>query len=212
MNVDRSTSVARHVVVFARDARVGAGKTRLAGGVGVIEAWRFQRRMIDTLVRRLACPSRWILWLSVTPDRSAAEPRRWPSGAFPVPQGRGDLGARMARVMTDLPRGAVVIVGSDIPDLRRRHVERAFQALHRHDVVFGPAIDGGYWLVGLRRRPRPPGRLAPRLFSPVHWSGPDALADTVRSLPSGYSVTYLETLSDVDTADDLSRSGCMQGA
>ncbi|MEN8195344.1 MAG: DUF2064 domain-containing protein, partial [Pseudomonadota bacterium] len=88
----------------------------------------------------------------------------------------------------------VVIVGSDIPDVAPAHIDRAFAALGGHDTVFGPAVDGGYWLVGARRRPRTPGDL----FSGVRWSTPHALGDTLANL-GGASHALVDTLEDIDT-------------
>ena len=95
------------------------------------------------------------------------------------PQGQGDLGRRMKRPFAELPPGPVVLVGSYIPLLRACHVERAFRLLGRCDLVFGPAADGGFWLVGARRRrPLPAG-----LYAAVRWSTRHALADARASLP-----------------------------
>lgn len=107
-------------------------------------------------------------------------------------QGGGDLGARMARAARTLPPGPVVIVGCDIPGLTAAHVAAAFRKLGANDAVFGPATDGGYWLVGLRRRPR---FIDP--FTHVRWSTCHALADTVSSL-TGRSVAMVATLADID--------------
>ncbi|HTZ78368.1 MAG TPA: DUF2064 domain-containing protein, partial [Stellaceae bacterium] len=85
-------------------------------------------------------------------------------------------------------------VGSDIPDIAPRHIAAAFRALGRSDAVFGPAEDGGYWLVGLRRSPRVPAGL----FADVRWSSAHALADTRASLPRKFEVALLEMLEDVD--------------
>jgi hypothetical protein len=114
-----------------------------------------------------------------------------------MPQGPGDLGARMARVMKTLPPGPVVIIGTDAPDIRPPHIAQAFHALGRHEAVFGPAADGGYWLVGLRRRPR-----CPEIFAGVQWSTSAALADTLANIPKT-SVAMLEILQDIDTGADL---------
>ena len=97
----------------------------------------------------------------------------------------------MARVIAALPPGPVAIVGADVPDIRPAHVARAFRALGGHDAVFGPAADGGYWLVGLRRRP-------PRLsvFEGVRWSTGHALADTIANLERAPAL--IDTLEDVD--------------
>jgi len=133
----------------------------------------------------------------VTPDRAAAGP--WPPGWRVVAQGRGDLGARMVRLFRDLPPGPVVVVGSDVPDLGPAHIVRAFARLGSHDWVFGPAGDGGYWLIGARRRPvwRPP-------FAGVRWSSPHALADTLANLTAA-RVAVADELPDIDTGADLAR-------
>ena len=70
----------------------------------------------------------------------------------------------------------------------------------RHDAVFGPADDGGYWRVGLRRRP-----VQPDLFHPVRWSTSHALADTIANLGYRFSHTLVEMLVDVDDAAAMSR-------
>ena len=75
-----------------------------------------------------------------------------------------------------------------------------FRALGDHDAVFGPATDGGYWLVGLRRRP-----FQPRLDGPVRWSTQHALADTVANFDPRVRVAMIETLADIDDGDDLAR-------
>jgi glycosyltransferase A (GT-A) superfamily protein (DUF2064 family) len=102
-----------------------------------------------------------------------------------------------------MPPGPVVIVGTDVPGIEPAHIAEAFRRLGRHDAVFGPATDGGYWLVGLKRRPR---LLHP--FANVRWSSRHAHADTLANL-AGRSVAFVTTLADVDNADDLrSNSAC----
>ena len=93
--------------------------------------------------------------------------------------------------------GPVVLVGSDLPDLDSHHVARAMQSLRKTDVVFGPANDGGFWLVGLRRT-----QWAGRLFKNARWSSPHALADCLANLPSTARITMLEKLSDIDTVEN----------
>jgi glycosyltransferase A (GT-A) superfamily protein (DUF2064 family) len=111
-------------------------------------------------------------------------------------QGGGDIGARMARAMRP-HRTRVVLVGCDIPDLRASDVAAAFRALRgRADAVFGPAEDGGFYLVGFgpRRVEHP--------FSGVRWSGPRTLTDTLPNF-RGRRVAVGRRLRDVDTAEDL---------
>ncbi|HYG89933.1 MAG TPA: TIGR04282 family arsenosugar biosynthesis glycosyltransferase [Azospirillum sp.] len=185
----------RHLVVFAREPRLGRVKSRLAAGIGPLGALRFYRTALAGLLRRVGRDGRWRVWLAVTPDRAAGA-RVWPKGVRVVPQGGGDLGVRMARPLRTFPPGPMVIVGSDIPDVDAPRIAAAFRALGRHEFVFGPAEDGGYWLVGAARR-----RVPRSMFAGVRWSSADALADTLATLPRGASVGFVGTLDDVDDAD-----------
>jgi len=180
--------VRRTVIVFARTPRRGAVKRRLAAAIGDAAALRFHRLTLETLVRRLARDARWRTVLAVTRG-----PYRWPRVVPRIRQDAGDLGARMARAIAAMPPGPVLLVGSDIPDIQPAHIARAFRALAAGDAVFGPARDGGYWLVGVRKRP-----LLRRLFRGVRWSTAHALADTVANLPSGRRHALVDVLSDVD--------------
>ncbi len=188
-----------HLVIMARAPRLGAGKRRLARDLGALAAWRFQRAMLGRLLRRLARDPRWTTWLAVTPDRAAHGAAHWAAPVQVIPQGAGGLGPKMARLLRERPPGPVVVVGSDIPDLHAGHIAQAFRALGRHDWVFGPAADGGYWLVGARRR-RPPWRP----FDKVRWSSRHALADSLANL-AGARIALLEELHDVDSGEDLVR-------
>ena len=191
----------RHLVVMARAPRWGVGKRRLAAGAGEAAAWRFQRFVSMAVLGRLARDRRWTTWLAVTPDRAASR-RRFgpplPAGVRLLPQGRGDLGARMGRQLAQPPAGPVVLVGLDIPELGPAEVAAAFRALGRRPWVFGPAGDGGYWLVGARRRPRL--RLP---FAGVRWSSRHALADTLARVDG--PAALLGRLDDIDEASDLGR-------
>jgi len=116
-----------------------------------------------------------------------------------IPQGRGGLGQRMQRIFDCCGRGPLIIIGTDIPFITREMIAKAFRELRRADAVFGRAEDGGYWLVGLRRRPK---RLAP--FENVRWSSPYALADTLKNLRA-HRIAFVETLFDIDTEADYRR-------
>jgi glycosyltransferase A (GT-A) superfamily protein (DUF2064 family) len=105
----------------------------------------------------------------------------------------------MQRIFDACGGGPLIIVGTDIPFVTRAIIADAFRNLRRADAVFGRAEDGGYWLVGLRRRLR---RLAP--FENVRWSSPHALADTLRNLRSE-NVAFAATLFDIDTEADYRR-------
>ena len=186
------------LIVFARLPVLGAVKRRLGRDIGAVAATGFYRHCLAGTVRRLAGDPRWRTWLAVTPD-TAIDDGPWPAGPRREPQGQGDLGTRMARVLAAPPPGPAVLVGSDIPGIQPGHIARAFHLLGRHDAVFGPAVDGGYWLVGLRRRPR---FIDP--FGGVRWSGPHALADTLANL-KGLRTATLDVLEDIDDGPSFAR-------
>jgi rSAM/selenodomain-associated transferase 1 len=183
----------RTLIVFARAPQLGRVKKRLARGIGPSAALAFYRRTLATVLRRLARDPRWRTILAVTPDRAAGRARLWPLALPRAPQGRGDLGARMARSL-GRARGPVCIVGADIPDLDAGHVWRAFRALATAEFVFGPAEDGGYWLIGARTP------LPYAVFAKVRWSTPHALADTLAGLKSR-RIAFADILCDVDDED-----------
>ena len=183
--------------VFVRAPALGAVKRRLAAGVGALEALRFYRAATERLLRRVGCDPRWETVLAVTPDISARGVSPWPAGFARTGQGGGDLGARMGRFLAGDRTVPVAIVGSDIPELAASHVEAAFAALRDADLVFGPAADGGYWLVGRR-----PGAATRGLFDGVRWSTSHALSDTRANVSPRRKVALLEVLEDVDDAAD----------
>lgn len=185
------------VIVMLKQPRPGRVKTRLARDIGAVAAaWWFRHHSLS-LLRRLRDP-RWHLVLAVSPDVEGLRSRVWPAGPARLPQGRGDLGQRMLRAMRAVPAGPVCVIGADIPGLGRAQIARAFAALGRHDAVFGPAEDGGYWLVGLKH----PHRAPPGLFAGVRWSTAHALTDSLATLPD-LSVALIERLRDVDSVADL---------
>ena len=190
----------RTLLIFVKAPRLGQVKRRLARDIGGVEAWRFYRRTARRLILRLARDPRWRCHLVVTPDSFDGRERFWPLACPVIKQGRGDLGRRMRRALEAIPPGPAVLVGSDIPDLAPAHIAKAFDALGHADAVFGPAEDGGYWLVGLSSR-----ALRADPFAHVTWSSPNALSDTVNNLPKGQSIAMLEPLSDIDVGADHAR-------
>ena len=195
-----------HLVLFVRAPQLGSGKRRLAREIGDVATVRFERLMIALLLRRLARDRRWRLRVTVTPDKARRHARHWRRGIEAVGQGGGDLGIRMRRALAACPPGPVVLVGGDIPALEARHVAAAFHLLGRCDLVFGPAEDGGFWLVGAHHP-----RHLPPLFEQVRWSGPYALADTLAGLPRRISVGLVDRLADVDDREAYRRLAPRRG-
>ncbi|MEC9346670.1 MAG: TIGR04282 family arsenosugar biosynthesis glycosyltransferase [Pseudomonadota bacterium] len=186
----------RTIIVFARAPRFGTVKTRLARAIGPLAALAFYRRSLAATLAEAARVRGADLLLAAEPVRFA-----WPAGLRVTGQGTGDLGRRMARALASVRDSDAVLVGADIPGLTARHLEHAVAQLRHHHAVFGPAEDGGFWLVGLRAGFRPRG-----LFRTVRWSGPHALADSIMTLPRHARTGRAATLHDVDDLDDYRRA------
>ena len=179
--------------------RPGRVKTRLGKEIGMITAAWWFRHQVASLIRRLRDP-RWEVVLAVSPDREGLLCRVWPADLPRVPQGPGDLGDRMGRLLRSLRPGSVLIIGADVPEIGRRQIAGAFRRLGSADAVIGPAKDGGYWLIGWKGPAPPPARI----FEGVRWSTEHAMADTLDTL-KGHRVAKAEMLADVDRAADLSQ-------
>jgi rSAM/selenodomain-associated transferase 1 len=187
---------------MARAPRVGAGKQRLAASIGRAAAWRINRAL-QAHTLRVACDPRWRSLLCVTPDCavSLSLPNVWPARVVRVPQGRGDLGERMARMLgLCRDRECVAIIGVDCPGITRARIASAFRALKRRRFAIGPSPDGGFWLIATRRA-----RLTAGAFRGVRWSTPHALADVTNRLPEPPAM--LAVLRDVDTIEDWRNAG-----
>ncbi len=183
------------LVIMLKEPVAGRVKTRLGRDIGMTaSAWWF-RHQSAALIRRLQNP-RWETWLAVAPD-IALHSRCWPTHLPRMAQGRGDLGVRMAGILRST-KAPVLLIGGDIPAITAPDIAHAFRQLQRHDLVFGPATDGGFWLVGARRRP------PKSLFQDVRWSGPHTLNDSITST-NGALIGYAATMADIDTQADLKR-------
>lgn len=180
------------LIVFARAPAIGVGKTRLARDVGRVEAWRAYRAMSAPLIRTLARDPRWRTVVRMAPDRA-----RWP-GVHSEGQGRGGLGERLARAFRAHARGPVAVIGTDTPEVTPERVWRALRAIRGGRVVFGPAADGGFWLLALG-----PAQARRASFPDVRWSTEQTLADTRAAL--GHHAVLLETLTDIDDGEALRR-------
>ncbi len=189
----------RRLIVMVKLPRPGRVKTRLARDLGRVPAAWWFRHATGALLRRLDDP-RWELVLAVTPDAAGMAARCWPAGIRRLPQGGGDLGARMRRLLAAPPATASVLIGADIPAIRRHHIARLFAALGARDAAFGPAGDGGFWAVGLKH----PARAPMSFMRGVRWSTRHALSDTLATL-GGLTYSLTDVLDDVDTGHDLAR-------
>jgi len=174
---------------------MGRAKRRLAKNIGSVAAIAFYRLTLHRTIRRLGYNTYWHSWLFL--DNGAS---RWPANTKRRFQVRGNIGRRMDAALRSLPPGPVILVGTDIPAIKAHYIKEAFRKLSNADVVFGPSLDGGYWLVGISSS-----RTAPRLFDNVRWSTKYALYDTMANLPSGLVCTFAATLFDVDNVEAYNR-------
>jgi rSAM/selenodomain-associated transferase 1 len=191
----------RTLLVFLKRPDPGKVKTRLIPPLSAEDASRLYRVIAEEEVRRTAPRSgEYRRLFCYTPTDALESMQAWFPGEEWLAQSEGDLGARMAHAFGEaFARGAarVAIVGSDVPWISRTHVMEAFDALNDHDLVLGPARDGGYYLLAMSRT-------QPELFEGVAWSTPTVLADTFqRASGLGLKGRVLETLSDIDSVKDV---------
>lgn len=189
------------VVVMLKAPRVGAVKTRLGAQTGLASATAIYRVLVEHLLS--AVPRDWRTEIHFSPADAGAEMQTW-LGAKPAyfPQREGDLGCRLAGAVAGaFERGArsVIVVGGDCPALDEACLRQAGMKLQAVDAVIGPAADGGYYLIALRRT-------APRLFAEIPWSTENVLATTLARIEeAGLQHSLLETKEDVDDLASLRR-------
>jgi len=185
--------------MFLREPEPGAVKTRLTPALGADGAAALYSAFTEDLCAALS--RRFPLALACSPaTRSPYFDRRQRRyGLILLPQGAGDLGARMERVAAvALTRASrVVLVGSDTPTLSAERVEQALRWLRRGHVVLGPSLDGGYYLLGLRAP-------LPGIFRRMPWGSERVLARTLARLRTeGVSYHLLPCGYDIDTPADV---------
>ena len=190
------------VIVFAKAPVAGTVKTRLAGALGAAGAARLAARMLESTAAGALEAALGPVEVCCAPDAShpafAALARSTPPVALTA-QGDGDLGRRMQRAFERVlaSQARAILIGTDAPALDAAYLRDAASALLVHDAVIGPAVDGGYALIGLRRP-------AAALFDGVEWSTPRVLAQTRERLGRlGWRWAELAPLHDIDEPADL---------
>jgi|YNPNPStandDraft_1061719.scaffolds.fasta_scaffold29926_1 rSAM/selenodomain-associated transferase 1 len=190
------------LLIFVRYPKRGEVKRRLSLILDedtVLDLYRCF--VIDTmsLAFRVSVP----FIICYTPSESLSLFKKWLGSSYDyAPQTGRDLGERMMNSFQYAFKHGykrVVLIGSDCPDLPERLVSDAYESLGKHDVVLGPAADGGYYLIGLREQ-----ALDPTLFQGVEWGASNVFNETMnRCSLKGYTVSVLPQWWDVDTCDDL---------
>jgi uncharacterized protein len=196
-----------HILIFSRYPAAGRVKTRLIRPLGPKGAARLHRRMTEHVVgiaiaaRNTADPE---TGLEITVCCTGAPRGRFRTWLGKDPQyarqGTGGLGARMKRAFDRAFRkgaGSAILIGTDVPGITSDILQHAFQALHANDIVVGPAIDGGYYLIGMKAP-------FPGIFESVDWGTGivyEQTRDRIRRL--GLTCADLPPLQDVDRPEDL---------
>ncbi|MDA0177570.1 Glycosyltransferase [Mesoflavibacter sp. HG96] len=186
------------IITFTRNPELGKVKTRLAKTIGNPSALAIYKKLLEhteSVLRPLNCDK--AVYYSV----KIRENDIWDSTIYQKHQQTGEhLGARMANAFKHGFKNnyqKIIIVGSDLYDLKTEHINQAFQDLETNDVVLGPAEDGGYYLLGMKQ-------FHPKLFRNKNWGTDSVLKDTLKDLKEE-SVFLLETLNDIDFFEDLEK-------
>ncbi|MBU0484559.1 MAG: TIGR04282 family arsenosugar biosynthesis glycosyltransferase [Proteobacteria bacterium] len=198
----QSNNYREKIIIFTRYPKPGASKTRLIPALGAEGAANLQKQMTEQIIRqaRLTGQHRQAELEVRFTGASKAEIYSWLPAEIPcLPQGKGDLGDRLARAFMASFTSAdkTITVGADCPALTHKIITKALDHLTNFDLVLGPAHDGGYYLIGLKD-------YQPELFNSIPWGTEEVLTITIaRAKKKGLSIFQLETLFDVDRPEDI---------
>jgi rSAM/selenodomain-associated transferase 1 len=193
-----------HLIVFTRYPEPGKTKTRLIPALGAQGAANLQRQMTEHTISQVkALQNTLPIWTEIRfAGGNQQLMQEWlGSDLIYQEQGEGDLGSRMARSLASAFRNGaqqVVIIGTDCPSVNAQTLTQAFEQLQLNcDLVLGPAVDGGYYLIGLRRP-------IPELFINIDWGTAQVFSQTVNTAKQlQLSVAYLPEKADIDRPEDL---------
>ena len=204
-------------MIFVKFPEPGKVKTRLAKVLGDEEAAHAYRSLVARVAQNVVPPSGgdWAIWVVFDPAERESEVREWLDPVFGgaidayLPQVRGDLGERMEQALSAgfaAGFGQVALIGSDCVDLDQDGIGECWRLLREEkDVVFGPANDGGYYLVGANAPGCTAGGIdvSPVLFNGVPWSDGRTLEVSKEvAAAAGLKIGELEPLGDVDEIED----------
>lgn len=188
----------RLLLIFAKQARKGKVKTRLARTIGDQKALDIYKFLLEHAAEQALAvkAGRWVCYSPKIEEKDAFSKNYFQK----IIQSEGDLGQRMLAAFEEgFQAGyqSIILVGSDIYELRTNIIEKAFNALEQKDAVFGPAKDGGYYLVGLTKA-------IPAVFLDKKWSQPNVLTEALESLKQdSHSYQLVDQLHDIDEEKDL---------
>ena len=184
------------ILVFVRNPELGKVKTRLAKTIGDKDALKIYTILLqhtESVLHKVSSDK--VVYYSEEIQSNDL----WDNALYQKKLQKGaDLGARMQNAFETAFKDTyekVVIVGSDLFDLNPNHIKEAFTALENHEVVLGPSLDGGYYLLGMKK-------MNPTVFKNKQWGTDSVLESTLKNL-NQQNVKLLEALNDIDTFEDL---------
>jgi len=190
------------LIIIAKYPGEGNVKTRLKGLIPDEKRVEIYVSMLENTLRKLKLVPGADTFIAYAPESGKDYFARFGAGLILLPE--GDLGIRMLHAFRELFKAGyrrAALVGADIPDLSPAIIQQAFELLSSSDIVYGPARDGGYYLVGMRK-------LVKEIFEGVPWSSDQTLNRSIeKAAQFGYRVALTEPLSDVDTIEDARRAG-----
>jgi hypothetical protein len=191
------------LIIIAKYPEQGKVKTRIMGLTDE-QRVRIYVHLLHLTLKKLSNIDGVDTWIAFAPSEAEDYFKQFSTGLIPLSD--GDLGERMHQAFQEtFDRGyrMASLVGADIPDLNAGLIIDSFRVLEQNDLVFGPARDGGYYLIGMRR-------LISEVFRDVPWSSDETLARSIKkALSAGCSYGLLQMLSDIDTIDDLQEAGLL---
>ncbi|MFV9550026.1 TIGR04282 family arsenosugar biosynthesis glycosyltransferase [Algibacter sp. PT7-4] len=183
------------VIVFVKNIKLGKVKTRLAKTIGNQGAFHVYSELVKVTEKATQ---------TLTADKhiyfsDAIVNTKWKNDFKTVQDGK-DLGERMKNAFHNGFKAGynrIVLIGSDLPDITTTHINKGLEALKQNDIVFGPAEDGGYYLIGLSK-------MHHFVFNNKPWSQTYLLKETLKEVKeNNITFTTLDTLNDIDTYEDL---------
>ena len=186
------------IIIFVRNPILGKVKTRLAKTIGDIEALKVYNSLLEHTMQQtenLTC-DKFLFYDTIVGQNDIFDNNKY----IKKIQTGNDLGEKMENAFQELFQIGyknIIIIGSDLFDLNTNHIENAFLKMENHEVVIGPAEDGGYYLLGLKK-------IIPLIFKNKNWGTETVLKQTLENLTT-FNVSFLETLNDIDTFEDLEK-------
>jgi hypothetical protein len=183
------------LIIFVKNIKLGKVKTRLAKTVGDENAFTIYKALVEVTEKATS---------TINVDKriyfsDAIIDEKWPNDYKTIQKG-ANLGERMSNAFHDgFDDGytKIVLIGSDLPNITKNVIHEGFRSLIQNDIVFGPAEDGGYYLVGMSKFHK-------CIFKNKAWSTPNLLEETLAELKQKkIEVSLIETLNDIDTFEDL---------